>query len=172
MDKLSIKIRLKSFNSIDEVVNDTFFVARVKYHLSEVLKQRHARPAAPIGYHYKKDGLDMLVNESNANYVYFINNFPDIYAKVSNISSARRDVISFVCNNAVAETLDHYDITVIAGNKFHVKESRAKLKVIDIKQEDSTITIEMLKKRETWPIQKFVNSVSDGTLTLIKEIVS
>ena len=28
---------------------------------------------------------------------------------------------------------------------------------------------EMLKKRETWPIQKFVESVSDGTLTLIKE---
>lgn len=169
MDKLSIKIRLKSFNSIDEVVNDTLFVARVKYHLEKVLVERVGRKDPPAGYHYKKDGLDMLMNEDNANHVYFINNFPDIYAKVSNISSARRDVISFVCNNAVAETLDHYDITVTSGNKFHVKESRAKLKVIDIKQEDSTVTIEMLKQRETWPIQKFVESVSDGTLTLIKE---
>lgn len=172
MDKVSIKIRLKSFNSIEEVVNDEFFVDRVKHYLGEILKQRHVRKEPPAGYHYKKDGLDMLMNESNANYLYFINNFPDIYAKVSNISSARREVISFVCSNAVRETLDHYDINVIADNKFNVKESRAKLKVISIKQEDNTITIEMLKKRETWPIQKFVESVSDGTLTLIKEIVS
>ena len=132
------------------------------------MKQRRERADAPAGYHYKKDGLDMLINDG-ANYVYFISNFPDIYAKVSNISSARRDVISFVCNNAVAETLDHYDISVTVCDKFHVKEQRAKLKVIDIKHEDSSITIEMLKKRETWPIQKFVESVSDGTLTLIKE---
>ena len=169
MDKLSIKIRLKSFNSINEVVNDTFFVARVKHHLDEVLKQRRTRPEAPVGYHYKKDGLDLLIANNEAEVHFFVNNFPDIYEKVSNITSARRDVISFVCNNAVRETLDHYDINVIADNKFNVKESRAKLKVISIKQEDNTITIEMLKKRETWPIQKFVESVSDGTLTLFKE---
>ena len=111
----------------------------------------------------------MLINDGLCNYVYFINNFPDIYAKVSSISSARRDVIIFVCNNAIKETLEHYDIAVTSGDKFNVKESRAKLKVISIKQEDSNITIEMLKKRETWPIQKFVESVSDGTLTLFKE---
>ena len=169
MDKIVIKIRLKSFNSIDEVVSDEFFVDRVKHHLSVVLKKRRERQEPPVGYHYKKDGLDMLINDGLCNYVYFIKNFPDIYAKVSNISSARRDVIIFVCNNAIKETLEHYDIAVTSGDKFNVKESRAKLKVISIKQEDSNITIEMLKKRETWPIQKFVESVSDGTLTLFKE---
>ena len=95
MDKIVIKIRLKSFNSIDEVVSDEFFVDRVKHHLGEVLKQRLKRPEAPVGYHYKKDGLDILMNESNANHVYFINNFPDIYAKVvrpSNITVSYTDL--------------------------------------------------------------------------------
>ena len=168
-DKLSIKIRLKSFNTIDEVVNDTFFVARVKHHLGEVLKQRLKRPEAPAGYKYKKDGLDLLIANNEAEVHFFVNNFPDIYAKVSNITSARRDVISFVCNNAIEDTFENYDINVTTGDKFNVKESKAKLKVISIKQEDSTITVELLKKRETWPIQKFVESVSDGTLILFKE---
>ena len=101
MNNIAIKIRLKSFNSIDEVVSDEFFVDRVKHHLSDVLKKRRERQEPPVGYYYKKDGLDMLINDGVCNYVYFINNFPDIYAKVSSISSARRDVISFVCNNAI-----------------------------------------------------------------------
>ena len=168
-DKLSIKIRLKSFNTIDEVVNDTFFVARVKHHLGEVLKQRLKRPEAPVGYHYKKDGLDLLIQDELITSKYFINNYADIYNKVSSITSARREVISFVCSKAVNDTLNHYDIDVTAGDKFNVKESRAKLKVIEIKQENNTVTIEMLKVRETWPISKLVESVSDGTLTLIKE---
>lgn len=169
MDKVSIKIRIKSFNSIEEVVSDDIFVDRVKHYLSNVLKQRKERAEAPVGYHYKKDGLDLLMNDGNANYVYFINNYPDIYNKVSNITSARRDVISFVCSNAAKETFEHYDVNVTAGDKFNVKESKAKLKVISIKQENNTVTVEMLKKRETWPIQKFVSSLVDGTLTLIKE---
>jgi len=168
MEKLAINIRLKSFNSIEEMVKDNYFVDRVKYYLDEILRQRFLREDAPAGYRYKKDGLDLLIQDELATSKYFINNYPNIYNKISSITSARRNVIEFVCGKAVNDTLNNYKINVTVGDKFNVKESRAKLKVIDIKQEDNTITIEMLKKRETWPISKFVESVIDGTLTLIK----
>lgn len=98
----------KQFESINDLINDSYFRLRVVENLSELRKNRAKRPNPKPGYYYKRDWYDRMIDESILNSHYFLDNIADIWNKKSSICSVYRQIIKFVCDKSAAETILKY----------------------------------------------------------------
>jgi hypothetical protein len=94
--------------SIDEIVNDYYFTKQVQINIDELRIQRQKRVAKP-GYYFKRDWYDRLREQNNLTGEYFVKHIPDIWRKKSNLPSAIRVVIKYVCDKALFESFDHFN---------------------------------------------------------------
>jgi hypothetical protein len=101
------------FKSISEIVNDHIFMGFVQTSVSELIKNRYNRPAAPKGKKYKRDWYDRMSEQGNVNYVFFIKNIENIWLKKSSLSSQERYIIQYVCDKCLTQTLLEYANQVI-----------------------------------------------------------
>ena len=98
----------KQFDSINDLINDSYFRLRVVDNISELRKKRNERPSAKPGYYYKRDWYDRMTDEGILNSSYFIENIVGIWNKKSSICSVYRQIIKFVCDKSAAETIFKY----------------------------------------------------------------
>lgn len=167
----SITIISKSFRTIIEICQDPEFRKFVQKNVNALHKQRHERPVAGEGRYYAKTGYDYLQNDNELSTAYFADAFPDIYIKRSSLSSAKRAIIAQSCFPAITETIKHYEVVVSVGDKLSVKDQRAKLQVLALDNSACTIKVRMLKVTEVWPIDRFVKSLEQGDISVVKPII-
>ena len=96
------------FNSINEIINDPYFIKIVNENVANLVHDRVNRPQPKKGYYYKRDWYDRMAEQSIVNSRFFLANIPGIWVKKSNLSSEIRNVIKYVCDNALNKTLLYY----------------------------------------------------------------
>lgn len=79
--------------TLNGLISDDKFLSIVGDVLAEIKQERKIRPAAPVGYHYKRDTFDVLSDNNNLRIDYIIENIHAIYEKKSNLSSNIRAFI-------------------------------------------------------------------------------
>ena len=99
---------MRRFNSISEIVKDTYFIKKVVENIIELREKRGKRPLPKPGYRYKRDWYDRMISEGHFNSFYFINNIEKIWLKKSSLSSETRHIIQFVCDKSFQQTLEFY----------------------------------------------------------------
>jgi len=99
------EIHKNPFNSIDDIINDSVFTDMLRKNINELKKSRENRPEPKKGFKYKRDWYDRMKKDNNFNFDYFIKNIPFIWVKKSLLSSEMRNVIKFVCDKSLNETL-------------------------------------------------------------------
>ena len=117
------KTEKKTFNSIEEIITDDYFIQFVKECLGEVRDSYKNRPEAPAGMRYKKGAYDQLQNEGNFNSSYFIKNISNIWMKKSSLNMLQRNLISNVCNFALKKTFLEYQKQYELKNKIKTKKN-------------------------------------------------
>lgn len=96
------------FNSIDEIVSDSYFNEHLRNGIYELKKLRYNRPEPKPGFYYKRDWFDRMNDIGGLNKEFFIKHIGDIWSKRSHLSSEMRDVIRITCDKAFRETLLSY----------------------------------------------------------------
>jgi hypothetical protein len=97
------------FNTIEEVITNSFFIQCVKDSIKSMIEKCIARPKPKPGYYYKKDWYERMSEQNILNADFFIKSIPAIWCKKSTLSSEIREVILTVCNKALIETIDQYN---------------------------------------------------------------
>ena len=164
VNPINLRIPLLEFKSIEDALNNEQVKNSIKDEINKLISSRINRPSAPAGMHYKRDIIDVMIDEYELTLSFMLEHFADVYNKVSNIPGTRRNVMSHVCMNAIAIVLKANTVIVKEKDKFHVNGSRAKLSVIKIDTKDKSITVRLNKIDETWLINDFVKSLLDKTL--------
>jgi hypothetical protein len=100
---------IKTFETIEDIINDAFFKKCLKNNIEEIRKNRNSRPTPPEGFYYKRDWYDVLNGSGNFTYDYFLDNIPLIWAKKSSITSKTRVPIEAICNKSVHDALMMYN---------------------------------------------------------------
>jgi len=95
----------KRYVSIHEVVVNPQFIEAVKSRIEKLKTQRKLRPLPKQGYHYKRDFFDRMMDENQLRSEFFINEFPLILGKKSQLSSERRHIINYICESAFMDIL-------------------------------------------------------------------
>jgi hypothetical protein len=96
------------FNTIDEIIQDSYFNQFVRDYLAELLYNRRNRPAPKQGFYYKRDWYDIMSENGSLYSEYFIKHISSIWLKQSSLSSGISNIILLVCNKAVQKTLAVY----------------------------------------------------------------
>lgn len=96
------------FNSNNEITKDPYFIAFLQKNISELRKKRYNRPTPKPGYHYKRDWYDRMSAEGQFDPGFFIKNIESIWLKKSSLSSEVRNIVQFVCEKSLQQTLQRY----------------------------------------------------------------
>ena len=163
---IQLRIELKKFDSIEEIMAYPLMKERVGHHVHELWKSRVNRPTPPAGMRYVKDTVDVMIDQNELTTSFMMKHYADVHNKVSSIPGVRRHIMTHVCSSAINDVLKSCTVALKQGDKLNVKEQRAKLTIIYIDQEKREITVMFKKLKETWTINKFVNDVLDGELYL------
>lgn len=161
---IQLRIQLNTFDSVEEVLAFPLTKVCIERHISNAKSARFIRPNAGPGRRYIRDGFDIMSDNGEMNVEFMLTYFADVHNKVSPIPRIKRDTMLYICGNAINEVLKSCTVIVVQGDKMNVVGSRAKLTVLRIMEQDSTIEVQLLKVKEIWPVAKFVQSVKDGTL--------
>lgn len=161
---VQLRIQLKKFNSIEEIMNDNIMKQRLNHYVKQIRDSRNDRPDPKPGYHYKKDAVDVMMNENELTTPFMLLHYADVHNKVSSIPSSKRKVMEFLFSSAVSDVFEHYTIHIKQGDKLNVKDVKAKLNIISINQEKGDVIVEMKKVTETWPIKQLVNDIMSGNI--------
>ena len=98
----------KKFESIQELINDPYFVKSVTNSISEFRSQRHNLKEPEPGFRYKRIWYDRMTEQGQLSCNYFLSNIESIWAKKSTLPSEVRNVIQYVCDKAAKETALEY----------------------------------------------------------------
>lgn len=161
MKRISLE---RKFSSIEELLSNEDFLPYLENEVSSFINQRLNRPELPHGKRYVRDAVDTMLAEGEITTSFMLEYYPHIYHKISSMPSAKRDVVSHICSNAINKFIQETTIYVEEFSKLNVRDSKAKLKVLSIDNGEQKVKIEFLKKRETWNIGKLVKKIEDGTL--------
>lgn len=161
MKRISLQ---RNFSSIEELLSSEDFLPYLEKEVSSVRTKRLNRPEPPHGKRYVRDAVDTMLAEGEITTSFMLEYYPHIYRKISSMPSARRDVVSYICDNAIDKFMNETTIHIEENSKLFVKDSKAKIKVLSIDNEKEQVKIEFLKKRETWDIGELVKKIEDGTL--------
>lgn len=96
------------FNSISEIIINPYFINFVEGNISNLRLDRIKRPKPKPGFYYKRDWYDRMTSEGILNTKFFIANIENIWLKKSSLSSQIRNVIQFICNKSLEQTLSVY----------------------------------------------------------------
>jgi hypothetical protein len=96
------------FKTVSELLKDDHFIHFVGKNIAELRVSRSRRPNPKPGFRYKRDWYDRMTQEGIFNSSFFIKNIESIWDKKSSLSSEIRQVILFVCNRALHETVETY----------------------------------------------------------------
>ena len=88
---------------ISDIVKNEVFIKAVKTKLHEVIVKRNNKPALQANERYKRDWYDRLSDKGEVTAEFFIKHIPDIWNKKSDLNSEARQIILYVCNQAVRE---------------------------------------------------------------------
>lgn len=99
----------KTFNSTQEIIQDPIFISFVNKNIDELQVTRNKRPACKPGFRYKRDWYDRMRESGQIKIDFFINNIFDIWNKKSTLNSEVRNVIEFVCNKSLQQTIQKYN---------------------------------------------------------------
>ena len=97
------------FKTIDEIINDYYFIDFVYETLDKLRKDRLDRKSPLAGFHYIRDWFDRMSDLHMVKASFFIKNIKSIWNKESQLSSEVRQVIKYVCDNALIKTLEIYN---------------------------------------------------------------
>lgn len=161
---IQLRIELKRFDSIEEIMAYPLTRDRIAYYVRKLIDSRMLRPAPPVGAHYKRDVVDVMIDDNELTTPFMMMYYADVHNKVSSIPGVRRNVMSYICQKAINDVLKACTLMLKQGDKLNVKDQRAKLTISYIDQEKSEIIIMFKKLKETWAINKFVNEVLAGEL--------
>ena len=103
--------------TLSEIIKDKFFIKEVDKLLLELKEKRWKREPPKPGFYYKRDWFDRMNESYKLTPNYFIENILAIWNKKSLLSSEYRSVIEFVCNQALKNTIEHYEALNINGEK-------------------------------------------------------
>ncbi len=165
---ISLRIQMEVFNTIKDVMAYPMTRERIGHYVQELRKSRINRPASPQGMHYKKDTVDVMIDENELTTPFMMEYYADVHNKISSIPGVRRQVMTHICNQAIKDVLESCIVFIKQGDKLKVKDSRAKLTILNIIQETGTVKVEFKKLREEWPIDKLVRDIKEGGLCLMK----
>lgn len=98
----------KKFETAKELIEDDVFRKNLNKIINKISLDRNTRPLPKPGYHYKRDGIDEIMEQNNLTVDYFSNNIESIWNKQSKLSSRQRTIISSVCNEALYKTFVEY----------------------------------------------------------------
>jgi hypothetical protein len=98
----------KTFETIDEIVNDPYFIFFVAQNIAELKEKRWKREQPKPGFHYKRDWYNRMIDEGNLNTDFFIRNAKGVLNKTSGLSSNIRSVIQHVCIKSFQQTEKKY----------------------------------------------------------------
>src|SRR5690606_9398952 len=87
---------------------DPHFIQCVKDIISEIRNNRLTRPEPKPGFRYKRDLFDRMDVGRELNSKYFIANIESIWLKRSKLNSEMMNVIKYVCDKALGQTLVYY----------------------------------------------------------------
>lgn len=90
------------------ILVDKVFIECFKLEIAKLKSERHNRPIAKQGFHYKRDWYDRMSEQSEFHYDFFIKHLPDIIEKKSNIPSEKRNVILYCFQKAYKQTVIYY----------------------------------------------------------------
>lgn len=161
---IQLRIELKKFNSIEEIMHYPLTRDRITYHVRKLRDSRMLIHALSAGAHYKRDTIDVMIDDNELTTPFMMIHYADVHNKVSSIPGVRRNVMTNVCQKAINDVLKSCTVALKQGDKLNVKDQRAKLTISYIDQEKSEITVMFKKLKETWAINKFVNEVLAGEL--------
>jgi hypothetical protein len=91
----------------EDVVADDLFKEYVKNNLEAYLKPRLSRPAPGEGLKYRRDWYDRIGPETLTP-EFFIAHISDVWNMKSNLHRELREIILYICNNALKQTLIDY----------------------------------------------------------------
>jgi len=97
---------MKTFNNLDEFIQDEYFNLFLHREINEVLNKRRFRELPPVGFRYKRDWYDRFGDEFDIDFC--LKNIKDIWLRKSSLNSETRNIILYVCENARIKTLLKY----------------------------------------------------------------
>jgi hypothetical protein len=165
---VEIFINLKNFNNIEEVMAYPLTKEKVEEQIEHLRKERRTRPLPPPGRRYVRDAVDIMMDENELNTDFMIDHYLGVYHKVSNIPYSKRQVMHFICQNAINAVIRSLHVSIKEGDKLNVEGSKAKLNIIKFDKEKNTVKVMMLKKTEVWGIDQLATSLVRGDLSIIK----
>lgn len=129
----------KQFESIAELVKDQILIEYVEKKLKALRAERNKRPEPKKGFRYVRDWYDRMTSENQLNVDFFLKNIEAIWNKKSNLNSERRQVIQYVCDQALYQMNEYYANLPEPEAIPVVKKKRASKKVAIIGQNESTV---------------------------------
>jgi hypothetical protein len=100
---------IKTDSSLEDVINDSVFKSEVDKIIAKIKANRLNRPAPKSGTRYRRDFYDRLNDEGKFNAEFFLSSIGDIWLKKSNLSRDFRETISYICDIAVSNAIEHYN---------------------------------------------------------------
>lgn len=91
---------------LNEIIEDTLFHEKVKRFLRNATETRLSRPEPKPGFRYKRDWYDRMLEKKELNATFFIKNIGAIWIKESKLNSESRNIILYVCNQALEAYLN------------------------------------------------------------------
>ena len=162
----SIEVTLKDYTHVAHVLADSKLINTTNNAVNNIFHKLRNRPLLPKGEVYIKTLYEKMNDDGQLDAEFLIQEYAEIRMKKSNLSSQRRAVVADVVEEAINELLDQNKLTVVPGSVFAVRNSRARMKVVSIDNEEETLIISFKNKRETWSFIKLVDGIRNNVLTL------
>ena len=162
----SIEITLKDYTHVAQVLADSGLINATNNAVNNIFHRLRNRPLLPKGEVYIKTLYEKMNDDGQLDAEFLIQEYAEIRMKKSNLSSQRRAVVSDVVEEAINELLDQNKLTVVPGSVFAVRNSRARMKVVSIDNEEETLVISFKKKRETWSFIKLIDGIRSNVLIM------
>ena len=162
----SIEITLKDYTHVAHVLADSGLINATNNAVNNIFHKLRNRPLLPKGEVYIKTLYEKMNDDGQLDAEFLIQEYVEIRMKKSNLSSQRRAVVSNVVEEAIIELLDQNKLTVVPGSVFAVRNSRARMKVVSIDNEEETLVISFKKKRETWSFIKLIDGIRSNVLIM------
>ncbi len=94
--------------NFEVLIKDANFISSVEKRITDLETARFLRPMPRPGRVYIRDWYDRMEEQGLLNASFFINNYLQIKAKKSSLSSQFRQVIELICDQCAKETLENY----------------------------------------------------------------
>jgi len=87
----------------DEVLNNAMFKKEVAAKINILVQRRATRPLPKPCFKYKRDWIDRMQEKNMLNTAFFLSHIGNIWQKRSKLNAEARNVILYVCNEALQE---------------------------------------------------------------------